>query len=173
MKKIFAFALVAMMTLAANAQVFVGGSLGYQSSKPTKGAESVNTFKFAPEVGYNLDENWTIGLALDYTSTDNSVTTNSSFGVSIYGRYNYFKTGIATLFVEANTGIEAYNHDGGNVFHIGVLPGVSFAVTDKLSLVAKTGVLGYKKYSSEAGGGSSFGVGVDNTDLSLGLFYNF
>ena len=173
MKKIFAVALVAMMTLAANAQVYVGGSLGYKANKATEDASTVNTFTFAPEIGYNLSEKRSIGLGIDFTSKDVEDFTSTAMGVDVYGRYNYLTTGMATLFVEGGVGFTAYNHDRGNNFSLGIRPGISVALSDKLSLVAKTGVLGYSKDSDKLGGGSSFGIGVDNSDLSLGLFYNF
>lgn len=173
MKKIFAVALMAMMTLAANAQVFVGGAVNYSSGKALKGSKSVNTFTLAPEVGYNFNENWTAGLTINFTSEDDGDQTSTATGLGVYGRYNYLKSGIATLFVEAGVGYTAYNHDCGSVFSLGLRPGLSVALSDRLSLVAKTGVLGYTKNSDERGGGSAFGVGVDNTDISFGLFYNF
>jgi long-subunit fatty acid transport protein len=173
MKKIFAVALVAMMALTANAQVYVGGSLGYNSSKESSEASSENTITFAPEIGYNLSDKWSIGLGINFASSERNDFTTTSMGVDVYGRYNYLTTGIATLFVEGGVGFTAYNHDGGNTFSIGVRPGISVALSEKLSLVAKTGVLGYSKNSDKAHGGSSFGISVDNSDLSLGLFYNF
>lgn len=173
MKKIFAVALMAMMTLAANAQVFVGGAVSYSSEKALKGSKSVNTFTLAPEVGYNFNENWTAGLTINFTSEDDGNQTTTATGLGVYGRYNYLKSGIATLFVEADVDYTAYNHDAGNTFGIGLMPGLSLALSDRLSLVAKTGVLGYAKNSDKRGGGSAFGIGVNNTDLSFGLYYNF
>ncbi len=173
MKKIMAIALVAMMTLTANAQVFVGGAIGYSTSKAKKDAKSTNTFKFAPEIGYNFNENWTAGIELNYNSQEYDGTTTSGIGAGIYGRYNYLKTGVATLFVEAGVDFTSYNHDRGSNFGVGLRPGVTVALSEKLSLTAKTGILGYSKDSDKRGGASSFGIGVDNTDLSIGLYYNF
>ncbi len=173
MKKIFAVALMAMMTLAANAQVYVGGSVAYSSVKATEDASALNTFSFAPEVGYKFNDKWSAGLTIDFQSIDAEDETSTATGIGVYGRYNYLTTGIATLFVEAGVDYTAYNHDGGNTFGIGLRPGLSVALSEKLSLVAKTGVFGYSKNSDERGGGSAFGIGVDNSALSFGLFYNF
>lgn len=56
---------------------------------------------------------------------------------------------------------------------IGLRPGVTVAISDKLSMTASTGVLGYSKDSDKRGGASTFAIGVDNTDLKIGLYYNF
>ena len=64
MKKIFAVALVAMMTMTANAQVYVGGGIGFQTSSNDGNSET--TIKILPEIGYNLDENWAVGIAVGY-----------------------------------------------------------------------------------------------------------
>ena len=52
MKKILLSLAVAFVSLAASAQVYVGGSVGIASSK-TDGSDAVTTYQFLPEVGYN------------------------------------------------------------------------------------------------------------------------
>ena len=64
MKKIFAVALVAMMTMTVNAQVYVGGGVGFQTTSQDGNSETF--FKLVPEIGYNLDENWAVGIAVGY-----------------------------------------------------------------------------------------------------------
>lgn len=54
MKKILLSFAVAFVSLAASAQVYVGGSVGIASSK-TDGADAVTTYQFLPEVGYNIN----------------------------------------------------------------------------------------------------------------------
>jgi hypothetical protein len=173
MKKILAIATILFSFLAANAQVYVGGALGYSTEKETKDASSVNSFTFAPEVGYNFDQHWTAGLLINYTSVSKDDVTLSGFGVGGYARYNFLNTGIVTLFVEGGAGVTAYNKDRGNNFYVSLNPGLSVALSERVSLVGKTGLLGYSKNSDKLGGGSSFGIGVDNTDISLGVYYHF
>ena len=55
---------------------------------------------------------------------------------------------------------------------VGIRPGISFAATKKLSLVATTGALGYLKNSEKAGDGSKFFIGVFN-NISFAAYYNF
>jgi hypothetical protein len=181
MKKLFMIAALAVSTLAASAQVYLGGSLGFESVKPVKGADASSTFSFKPEVGYNFDESWAVGVQLGFTTTnaneygaktDDNVNV---FSIAPYVRYTFAKTGIASFFVDGGFGFDIYGGDAdGNVFGIGVRPGVSFAISEKVSVVSKLGYLGYKKYNDDLGGGSAFGLNTDNnTNLELGVFYNF
>lgn len=43
-------------SVAASAQIYVGGSLGFESSKENKDADALTSFSILPEVGYNLSD---------------------------------------------------------------------------------------------------------------------
>ncbi|MBQ9361911.1 MAG: outer membrane beta-barrel protein [Bacteroidaceae bacterium] len=212
MKKIILTALVAVATLSANAQFYVGGALGFQgkTNKVDDGKggttnETKSTFTIAPEVGYSINENWDAGIALNFQLKNKKQ--GNTIGGEIYGRYNYLKTGIATLFVELAAGFNAdkkyYDKDGnaykelddkgnpkkdekgndietsvsGSVFGIGFRPGVKIALSEKVSLVAKTGLIGAQFANDNAQtlgyDKTTFGIGVNNTDISLGVYYSF
>lgn len=57
-------ALLATITLGANAQVYVGGSLGFTSSKMDNGGadQDGTSYKILPEIGYQLDDMVSIGV---------------------------------------------------------------------------------------------------------------
>ena len=207
MKKIILTALVAVASLSASAQFYVGGALGFRSTKDGgEGAKSQSVFTLSPELGYDINENWTVGLDLDIQFANNKVGEN--FGGEVYGRYNYLKAGIATLFVELSAGYYSnkFNADdysldavveksaqadaateaatradaeetkdespkAAKCFNISLRPGVKIALSDKFSLVAKTGLIGYKKYTDK--GPSEFNIGVDNDAIKLGVYYSF
>lgn len=63
MKKILMTLAVAFVAVAANAQVYVGGSLGVASSE-ILGGDDVTTYQVLPEIGYNINNNWAIGTVL-------------------------------------------------------------------------------------------------------------
>ena len=57
MKKIILTALVAVATLSASAQFYVGGAIGFQTSKSgEKDAKAQNVFTLSPEIGYDINE---------------------------------------------------------------------------------------------------------------------
>ena len=64
MKKILVAAVVAFSSLAANAQIWMGGSLGFDYTD-NDNSKAVTTFTISPEVGYTLDEKWDLGLAIN------------------------------------------------------------------------------------------------------------
>ena len=63
MKKILLMAAFAVASLTANAQAWIGGSLGFDYEK-YKDVDAKTTFSIAPTVGYNLDEKLALGLEL-------------------------------------------------------------------------------------------------------------
>ena len=63
MKKILLMAAFAVATLTANAQVWIGGGLGFNYEKP-KDVDAATIINIAPQVGYVLDEKFGLGLEL-------------------------------------------------------------------------------------------------------------
>ncbi len=174
MKKIYAIVVIAMMTITAQAQVFVGGGVGFNSVKVTENADATKTFSIMPEVGYNFNDQWTAGVNLGFTSVKaGDADATNAFGAGVYGRYHFCQAGNLKLFAEVGADFTTYNNDGGNNFSVALRPGLTYSLTDNWSITAKTGVLGYSKDSDKRGGGSAFGVGVDNSDLQFSLYYNF
>jgi len=204
MKKIILTALVAVASLSASAQVYVGGALGFQSKtnevtstdkdgKQTTTNESMSTFTLAPEIGYTINENWEAGIALNMEFKNKNQ--GNKIGGEVYGRYNFLKTGIASLFVELAAGVynekQYADEDGdpfldkdgketsvnGTIFGFGFRPGVKIALSDKVSLVAKTGLIGAQFANEKARqlgyDKSAFAIGVDNSAIKLGVYYSF
>lgn len=184
MKKIFAVALVAMMTMTVNAQVYVGGGVGFQSTSQDGNSETF--FKLVPEIGYNLDENWAVGIAVGYgehkttLKSGNLKTTAKvkAFEIAPYARYTFAKFDKVNLFVD---GTVDYLHtdnagDKNNTFSIGLKPGVAVNLNDKLSFVAHAGFLGYQNSKDDYEGAkaaNTFGFDLDGSNLSFGVYYNF
>ena len=183
MKKIFAVALVAMMTMTVNAQVYVGGGVGFQTTSQDGNSETF--FKLVPEIGYNLDENWAVGIAVGYgehkttLKSGNLKTTAKvkAFEIAPYARYTFAKFDKVNLFVDG--GLD-YVHtdvagDKTNSFAIGLKPGVAVNLNDKLSFVAHVGFLGYQndKVKGDDKSTNTFGLNLDGSNLSFGVYYNF
>lgn len=167
MKKFIAAVAVALCSLTANAQVWVGGSLGFSTTSPKVG-NSVTKLTIAPTVGYKLSEKWELGLTLEEVATFRSGSTDNEFSVSPFARLDFWKGGIATLFVDGGFAIGT---DGDNTtFGIGVRPGLKIELSKNLSLETKTGFFGLRSVSDSY---TQFGLGVNNEDLSIGLAYEF
>ena len=184
-----------MMTLAAvavaatmNAQVYVGGTLGFKSL--SLDGTSATSFTITPEIGYNLNEDWAVGISLGYATSniaydtdgsfdgklDNSVNT---FSVSPYVRYTFAKLDKVNFF--ADGGVSYANTGNSNVkvnaFGIGIQPGVAVNLNDNVSFVAKLGQIGWSTAKADYDGAKA----VNEIDFSLsslaalnfGLYFNF
>lgn len=176
MKKLFCALMLMVCALAANAQVWVGGSLGFSTIDPSGPASSVTTLNIAPTVGYKLSEKWEIAATLEEVAVFADQNVNALY-FAPYGRYNFVKKGIATIFVDGGLLVGFQNFDEGmnktdshTTFGVGFRPGVKIELSEHLGLEAKTGYLGARFVTDSY---SQFGFGVNNENLSLGLVYEF
>ena len=180
MKKIFAIALVAMMTMTANAQVYVGGGVGLQSSSYDGNSETY--FTILPEIGYNLNEDWAVGMTVGYVEARTKVKNVGTekvktFQIAPYARYTFAKFDKVNLFVDGTVAYSHVNYAGvkTNTFGLGLKPGVAVNLNDKLSFVAHVGFLGYQndKVKGDDKSTNTFGLNLDGSNLSFGVYYNF
>lgn len=181
MKKIFFAAVLAMASLAATAQTYVGGSFGLYRETTDNHTE----FTIAPEIGYNLDSKWAVGIGLAYDYDYNSGRKTNVLEVKPYVRYTYFRTEnkLVNLFVDGGvdfgagkTKYEDYKSRTVVPFEIGIRPGVALNLTDKFSLVAHMGFLGYSggnDAAKDAGYPETFGFDFSSMNLTFGFYYNF
>ena len=140
-KKIVALvALLACFTMGASAQVYVGGSLGFTSTTQSQGGvdQDGTSFKILPEIGYQLDQDISIGVSIGYshgyaafgslTVTDIKAAMNTaasayaditeddyklnSFTFAPYVRYTFAHLGKVDLFCEGSVGYTNIKSDG-------------------------------------------------------------
>lgn len=172
MKKILLAAVVAFSSLAANAQIWMGGALGFDYTDNDGGA-AVTTFTVSPEVGYTLDEKWDLAVAINanFKNVEDGENT-TAFTVEPYARYTFAKAGIASFFVDGGFNIGTDDNSGEDVmtWGIGVRPGVKVALAENVCLVTKLGWLGYQDVEDSY---SKFGVNANNNALSFGLYWSF
>ncbi len=162
MKKGFYLMIVLLsITLVSNGQLFVGGSVGVNTSggktevdgNTEKDPSSVS-FYFNPQAGYMLsDDFWVgLGLSLNVSSTNSNgdpevKTSASSFGFVPFARYYFFRANKFSFYAHAQAGLEFgssktksgdVTFDGPKVTEIGVnvFPGIAFDISDKFQLFA-------------------------------------
>lgn len=172
MKKFILAAIVAATSLCANAQVWMGGSLGFNVNDPKGDDNNTTIFTIAPTVGYTLSDSWDIALELAYANTSfqaKGVDSKDAFYVSPFARYTFAKTGIASFFVDGGFGVGTNTADN-TLFRVGLRPGVKVELSSKVELDAKLGWLGYE---SEENVGCAYGLTVDNEVLSFGMTWKF
>lgn len=176
MKKIILSAIVALSALAADAQVWAGGSIGFGIIDYDNAEKSEVSYELMPEVGYSLNEKWDVAVALGIRSisnVDGTTQDQTIYKINPYARYTFATSGIASFFVEGGFFFSSTKKSGSDAvtgFTIGVRPGVKFDVTENISLVSRIGFLGY---GSQKDSYNQFSFGIDDTKLSLGMYYSF
>ena len=165
-----------MVAVVMDAQVYVGGALGFQTVSYDGDSETAFTLK--PEVGYNFNEDWALGMAIGYGETGKSEHKVKTFIINPYVRYNAVKLDKVTLFLDGafeytNTKYNSYKI---NEWGIGVKPGIAVALTDNFSLVSHLGFLGYESSKPDTDGAkatNTFGFAIDANSIDFGLYYSF
>jgi len=176
MKKGLILLFVMMATLTANAQFYVGGTVGVNSAKPDDG-DAVTTFAIMPEIGYNFSDNFAVGATLGYAKVENDNMDElcKTFTIAPYARYTFLKTDLLNLFVDgevsySNIKPDVDDAESVSAFGIHVKPGLAVNVSDNISLIAKYGLLGYDKVKDN---GSNFGFNINASKIEFGFIYNF
>ncbi len=181
MKKLLIMALFAVLTLGASAQKwYAGGQLTLGRTTTELSGVSLKSTQIAvlPEIGYNLTDNFALGatFGVDYKKTgDNKLTT---FQISPYARATYFKSKMVDLFIDGGGGFGIGRADGHTAvtYEIGLRPGMSLNLSDRFSLVAHVGFLGYESGNAPAKRGGTpenWGLNLDSTNLLFGFYYHF
>lgn len=175
MKKILLMAAFAVATLAANAQSYVGGTLGF-----TKLGDA-QTIKVLPEVGTAISDNLGIGIALGYTNVKD---TYNQINVNPYVRYQALQIGQWNIFVDGGVYFNYKKNEGADKadtqFGLNVAPGLAFKLSDSFSIVAKANNLFCLDFFKAAGADdtkidanlstvNNFSFG----GLSFGFYYTF
>ena len=180
MKKIVLTMMAAMVAVVMDAQIYVGGSVAFEawSSQKLAGDKSETVFKIMPEIGYNLNSDWAIGTVIGYQSDKfNGVNgvSESAFTIAPYARYTFANLGKVNLFVDGGLDFTSASKADWNEIAVGFKPGLAVNLTDNLSFVSHIGFIGWDQLNPDGDDNniSKFGVSLDGTDITFGLYYSF
>jgi opacity protein-like surface antigen len=176
--RVLLIALFSFFCISINAQVFVGGNFGFNTTSDKTdygGIPSDKTsnygFSFTPNIGKFLSEKFAIGLALDISLSGNTsgvntetISKSSSLGGSVFFRYYAIKWDKFSVFGQANIGLAFSNSSiktGGSTtdgpkttkVYLSVYPGLSYDINAKLSLQTTINILsfGYSYITTKSG----------------------
>lgn len=182
MKKIFMSLVAVALAVSASAQVYVGGAVGFGSSK-YQGGDNETTYQITPEIGYKINSDWAIGITGGCGKTNADLVGLEPFGnstisysfVSPYVRYTIAQAGPVAFYGDFCLGYSHYNHVG-DVYSVGVRPVIAFNMNKHFTVLSKIGFLGYNNYNYKQDGISNsdeFGFYLSGNKIELGLNYNF
>lgn len=179
MKKLFLSLIVAIVTVSASAQVYVGGEAGLWRNWD----ENETQFTLAPEIGYELSDKWSIGTFIGYVHDYNDGVKVNGFLINPYARYTFAKTGIVSFFLDGGFDFatrkakyDGHSSDALNSWGIGIKPGIKVSVAKNLDFIAHAGFLGYRDHDDDLKLGTydkGFGFSLHSSDLQFGFVYKF
>ena len=177
MKKIMLSLAMALVSVCASAQVYIGGTAGISSNKIGDG-DSKTAYKLIPEIGYQFNNKWEAGIEVGIQKGEvcklSAVGDATTFTIAPYVRYTAVETKLVDFFFEGTIGYGSVSKGGGDFYEVGIKPGLAVKLSDHVNFITKVGFLGYRGYSPEHGDNSStFGLGVDASNISFGAIYKF
>ena len=184
MKKKLLIALLAMFSFA-NAQkgtILVAGNVGYSSKDDSRGdGLKLNQFNFSPKVGYQFNDNWTIGGELSYTSVkDRGFDLESHTKITTIGpflRYSMPLNQTFSVFADLGAGfqnakqkLDFYNFnnttDTAQGAYVVITPALFINMKKGFGLNFNIGGLGYNTLSYD-------NYNVNEFNFSFGKGFNF
>lgn len=185
MKKLILAAFVAVASLTANAQFWVGGEVGFNATKVSGIDPKVkaNQFVIAPEIGYKVNDKIDVAVLLGYAHAKNNQLFNyypefengNGFQINPYVRYSFIQAGNFKFFVDGGFSYALLHESGeksANAWEIAVKPGIAYSLSDKVSLVAHVGAAGWQFVKKGDVKANQWKCGVDGNNISLGCYVN-
>ena len=205
MKKIMMTLAAIAVAATMNAQGYIGGTfnLGFENKlidqkNPTKTDATGMAFEIKPEIGYNLSDKWAVAVKVAFAHSGNNAqvaalvanwginnATTNAFAINPYARYTFVKSGNFSAFVDGGVAYSTIHINGtsdvlGNInqVKVGFNPGVAYAISPKVGLVAHLGDLSYESTWCKAKNvdvkvsEGKFNIGLWNS-ISFGAYYNF
>ena len=187
MKKIFTIAVATMIAATSFAQkgsMFVYGNVGLNSTKSPSEFKS-NSFELTPGIGYNLNKDWSIGLAFDVKSAKGTtgagvdVTKSSTFAFGPFLRYTKNLSSTFSLYGQFSA-MFGTDKDGVTVesktttMNLGVIPAVMVHVSKAVAINLSFGGLTYGTFKGDYSGAktaSSFDFNFGKNTM-IGLQFN-
>lgn len=166
--RILLIVLFSLFYVSLNAQLFVGGNFGLNTSggitddgTTTTDKPSTINFNFSPRVGKFLSEKLAAGVALNFslskTKTPGAIENidkTSTIGLSPFLRYYALKWNKFSVFGQVNIGFsysKSTTKVGGTLtdgpittnLYLNVVPGLAYDLSDKLSLEISINVVNF------------------------------
>ena len=139
--------------------------------------DKTTTFGIAPEVGYFISDRFAVGLGVgfNYTSKDNRGTTSNviTWGVNPYARFYAVKADRFGFYLQGGVSYASEKEESASeadtMFYAGIKPGVSYSISDRFTINATFGNLGY----FDNGHYSNFELSLSAATLAFGLTISF
>lgn len=174
MKRVIFTAITAIIVIAGNAQVYIGGGLKFWDNNDDKRT----TISVTPEVGYRVSKRFAFGACLGYEYSKSEGVHTDSYSVEPYLRHFIYSFNNFDLFWEGTLEfcyVDPNNAESGYCLGIGAKPGISYTINDHFCITAFVGFFGYRHCEKEFKHPKfepGLGISLVN-DLSFSFHYYF
>ncbi|MDR2907638.1 MAG: porin family protein [Bacteroidales bacterium] len=197
MKKIIFTAALVSFGMMSQAQIFVGGQLGFNSNSTkfkSDKTDKVSALTIAPMVGYQLDDKLAAGVRLNLNTqkaiefeangSDDGIDKTTTFGAEVFAQYTFLQFDKFSVYAEAALGFasvknkselgDVENENKGSRFGFSVAPCLAYSITEQVSLIANLDFLSLGFTSTKSGDvkNGAFNIGVNGlSPVTIGLIY--
>ncbi len=165
--------------------VLVSGAFSFNSNKnDSSGNYKSSNFKIQPRVGYFVSDNIAIGGTLGYETTNITETegdtelSSNTFSIGGFGRYYFTPADKFSLFGDLSLAYVSREIDSLpkiNGFGAGLGLGMNYFVSSNWALEAGLGLLSFSsaKFDGASDSSTNFNLGLNLTQISIGVNYKF
>ncbi len=193
MKKMLVIAALAICSFASaqKGTILVGGNIGFTSETTDYSSSEVKTneFSFSPKVGYQFNDNWTIGGEFTVNSAKDNTgsveTKDNGFKFGAFARYAVPLSQTFAVYADMGAGFQnaktkvygpgnAYAKYKADGMYVGITPALFINMKNSFGLNFSIGGLGYETLSYDNNGPdvNSFFFNFGKT-VNIGISKNF
>ena len=160
MKKIILAVIISLLPVCAGAQILVGGNIGLSTYGDRVGVN------ISPEVGYIVNDSFTVGGYLSYRSL------SSSLGITPYARWKFVSLGNRFQFFLAAQAPMNFARDYQS-YSFYLRPGAILWLADNVGMVAHIGAFGYSFVKSGNAVSRGWEARLNGDSISIGFCFGF
>ena len=141
---------------------------GVSITFPQSGSR-VGKIGLAPEIGYFVDDNVSIGLGMYGSYKKSGPIKDREFGINPYVRYYFLTVGDFKMYGQANAQYASYKEvgfDSQSIWGLNLVPGIAYNLSDRFAINATFGKFGYE--SIKDGNSTLIGT-LDASSLKFGF----
>lgn len=192
-KSLLAMLLAVALAVPAMAEgMWIGGSASYYNTN-VKDTSTRTSWEIAPEFGFNVNENWDLGVQVAYGKGQNEAVVIGDFvspkddvesiGVAPFARYKLMEVGSFNVYAKGSIFYKNSKLKDADVkvdsYGITIVPVVEYMINDSwsISAILNFAELGYTHAKADVTGdpeADEFGFNVNDGNIfSVGVAYHF
>ena len=177
MKKILLSLAALAVAATMNAQVWIGGEVGFTTNHTNGSGHTALELNIAPDIGYSLSGTSDVDGS-KYGMPGMTLSNVNAYSINPYTCYTFVKAGNFAFFVISGLKYRIAHAQGignnFNQFSVTVIPAVAYSVSDKVTLASHLGDGLYYNHTwmKDVARSNGFGFNLFH-GISFGAYYFF